>query len=232
MSRTRLILLCLMATAAVSMVASASASATIEFWQCKKVASGKFLTHQCNSTGSGPEWETKQLGKNETFEVVGTSGTSTLTGSILSIGVTITCLHDTNSSVMEPGGKTKGKATFTGCSQSGLGAKCGVAEPIPLTFTDQLIGTQTKLEDEFKAVEPEEVFAIIEIIGSECTSKGKFKVKGTQTCKVLNPEASGTQHELECTAAGSKLKLGTSEATFTSTERFHEVKLWAWGMDP
>ena len=91
-------------------------------------------------------------------------------------------------------------------------------EPIVVKFKDQLVGPEPGVEDEFKP-ESGTTFTEISITGEGCAVKvSKAKIIGTQTCKLPGVETLAVVHEVGCTAAGSKLKLGSEAAEFTSTQ--------------
>jgi hypothetical protein len=224
--RVRLMFLGLLAVFAVSAIASASASAH-GFWRCKEVAAGtgKYENHECIKEGGNKNWERKALGVGETEGVSGTSGVSKLESKILGKNITIECKKDTFTGTLEEGGKSRGEVKFKECKVVGL-AGCEVKEPIEFKFKDLLVGPEPGVEDEFKGEEAEEVFVTIEI--KICAIKGKYKVKGTQICKLPEAETWKIIHKIECTPAGSKLKLGENEAKFTSTEEVETTTKWGW----
>jgi hypothetical protein len=194
---TSLILLSLLAVLAVNAVASSSALAA------EKCATVKTEWEFCSG---GNELETAT-------PVEGTSGTSTLSAG----GITIECAKDTLKGVFEDAGKSQGEVNFTSCKVAEA-PNCNVAEPIEFPFKSQLVGKLEtgKEETEFKPAEGT-TFVEITISGSACVLKGKYTVTGTQTCKMPKPEEVLAEHTIECTPAGSSLKLGGATAEFTST---------------
>ena len=73
------------------------------------------------------------------------------------------------------------------------------------------------------------LFAEIKVEGATCVVKGTYKVKGTQTCKLPSGELFAVNHEIKCTSTGSKLKLGTEEASFEGiqTAKLESKKEWS-----
>jgi hypothetical protein len=218
-TRIRLILMSLLAVFAVGAVASASASATV-----------------CEPLDKEGEWTWCSAAKEITSPVEGTSGVSKLESEVGGKKLTIECTADTFKGTLEDpepsklDGASSGEIKFTGCSVVGV-AKCTVHEPIEFKFKDQLINKPpTKPEDEFKPNEGE-TFVEIKIEGAECAIKGTLKVKGTQKCNLDTTfETEQKEHELICTPAGSKLKLGEKEAKFTSTEKVKRVGGGVWSV--
>ena len=164
----------------------------------------------------------KVVGGTLPEKVEGTSTKSVLEGKVLGTAITIECKKDIFSGTIEAGGASKGEIKFTECTVP-TAAKCKVTEPIEFSFNDLLVGPEPGVEDEFKGVKEnakkEIIFVEITLTGAECLLKGSYPVKGTQTCKLPGGETPGKEHTIECTPAGSKLKLGTEEAKFTSTEK-------------
>ena len=245
MQRMKLIMLGLLAVFAVSAVASESASAHRYFREkCVERAEGqgtKFLTEkECIEQPAKPipgKWEHETIG---IANIEGTSGVSKLESVIAKETVTIECLKDVFTGTLEPGGKSKGEVKFTECKvfnklHEELVA-CKVKEPIEFQFTDQLVGIAGRPEDEFKPTKAEETFVEITIenvTGKNCLEKvTNLKVKGTQTCELPNAGALLVTHEIVCTPSGGKLKLGTEEAKFTSTEKVNlSGTAGKWGAD-
>lgn len=238
MSRARLILLGLLMVSAVSAVAVASSQAYVgpEWQVCKNVGTskGKFKNHLCKETGSAAEniWNDQTLQQTETFEIEGTSGISKLKTTIKKEAVTIECTKDIIRVIIEDEGKSKGEELlFTGCSAVGLSA-CTVPN-ISAKFIDQLVGTQSAPEDEFKPTVAGGTFVTVELAGSLCALKGKYEVKGTQICKLPSILEQLPEHTIECTEAGSHLTFGGESATFTSTAKLQLVGRaagWSWGV--
>lgn len=162
-----------------------------------------------------------------TGEVTGSSGTSKLEGKVLGTTITIECKTDTFTGSIGSGGKSSGEVKFKECSVP-TAPKCKVTEPIEFSFTDLLVGPEKGVKDEFIGTKTEERFVEITLTGSECTLKGTYPVKGTQTCELPGAETLAVEHTIECTPAGSKLKLGTEEAKFTSTEKVKLVSGKEW----
>jgi hypothetical protein len=91
-------------------------------------------------------------------------------------------------------------------------------------FKGELTGKGELLE---KGANTEEILAEIAVEGTECESKGTYKLKGGELCAIPEAEFQKVLHQLICTPAGSKLKalkegteleaqLWTTEGTFLS----------------
>jgi hypothetical protein len=191
MKHIRMLGLCLVAALAMGAIASASASA-----HAYKIEGTELTTSE---------------------EVAGTSETSKLEAKGLA---TIECTKDTFTGSIEKAGKSTGKVEFKSCKVVGAEA-CAVVEPIKFKFKDELTEFEKLVADEFKP-ETGETFVTIELEGAKCAiTPKKLAVKGTQICKLPEAGSEKEEHSIECTPAGSKLKLGTVEATFKSTEKVH-----------
>ena len=97
---------------------------------------------------------------------------------------------------------------------------------IKFKFTDLLVETEGKLEDEFKPAAGSKIFVEIEIKNKAekaCLEKGKFPVEGTQLAEL--PEASKYKalHSLVFKPTGSKLTFNKEAATFESTDELQLV---------
>ncbi len=150
--------------------------------------------------------------------VEGTSGVSILEGEVLGTKITIECKKDKFTGSIGTGGTSEGEVVFEECKVVGQGT-CGVPN-IKFKFKDLLVGPEPGVEDEFKPVSGTE-FVTIEI--TTCTLKGKYKVEGTQVCKLPSGETLMKEHEIACETSGSHLTLGGKTAVFKSTEKVHLV---------
>ncbi len=235
MSRLQLITLGCLLTLVVTAAASAEASAHRYVAGPCRMGSDPSTRKWSNSvkcfdqTPLGGEplgtWEHDAIG---VAKVEGTSGVSKLEAAVLKVNITIECKKDTFAGTVETSGGSKGEIELTECSVPSAG-KCKVKEPIASNLSGTLIGEKED-EDEFKPASGE-TFAEITLTGSECAFKGTYKITGTQTCKLPKGEELVVEHEIECTPAGSKLKLGGEPAKFTSTEHVKLVSSEEWGVE-
>jgi hypothetical protein len=58
-----------------------------------------------------------------------------------------------------------------------------------------------------KGLKSEETLEEITVEGESCEIAGTYKVKGTETCEIPEPELEKVIHEFICTPAGSKIKI-------------------------
>jgi hypothetical protein len=214
MWRIRLLLSGLLAVLAVSVSAAAQASAAQHY----------FLV------------EETEVAPKQSFTFEGTSKASKMEGSVAKVKVVIKCEKDVLSGSLEESGINKSTIEYKECKLFSEKEKevitgCKVTEPIVAKVKGNIIGaeeseTREPVEDKFSAQEGSE-FTKIEIVNKEketCIAAGKYPVTGSQICKLPNGEKEATEHEIECTASGSKLTLAGEKASLTSTE---SVKLKA-----
>jgi hypothetical protein len=230
-NRIRALLVSMLASLAIGAVASASASAHEFSVPCHKVSAankekGEWekigATGKCETANAKGEF-TEKLLTGETESIEGTSGPSFLESP--SLGITIECAEDTFTGTMAAAGLSTGEVKFYRCRVV-VPATCKVKEPIEFKFKDKLVGAATEpVNDEF---EPETGTTFVEITLSGCTAEGKYKVEGTQTCSIPAAGQGWAVHEMICNPYGSKLKLGTGAAYFTSDEtvRIDSGKPW------
>jgi hypothetical protein len=145
-------------------------------------------------------------------KIEGTSGASKFKTEIGSTKVTINCKKDKITGEIEKEAKSKATITYEECSVEGLGS-C-VIPNIKIKAIDLLVGALVS-EDEFKE---EGEGPLANIVIETCALKGTFHLTGTQTCKLPGGEIFAVSHEVTCTTAGSKLKLGTKPATYEGAE--------------
>ncbi len=238
MSRFRLVLLSMLAVFAFAAVASASASAHRFIGpSCFEPATGnpanlKWTTAQkcLEKTPAGGEasgkWEWEEIASGT--KVTGTSGLSILESEIGKEKITIECEEDAFSGTLEASGKSKGTIEFKKNCKVAKPAGCGVEEPIVASFEDQLTSTP---EDEFTGtLGAGEEFAKLTL--TTCALKGTYAVKGKQLCKLDSTYATlQAEHELICEKTGSKLKLGTKTASFSSTAKIKLVGGGNWAIE-
>jgi uncharacterized Zn ribbon protein len=239
MTKVKLALLGMLAVYAVSLAASAAASAATQgYWDCQKVgtSTGRWNNSHCTARGGTEEWATKGLTGTETKGIEGTSSISILAGTILGKAITIECLKDIivkgKNSVLKAGGASEAEIVFRECKlfiEGKLSGVCTVPD-ITLKVNDQLIhNAKGEIEDEFTPTKAEEVFVEIKIEGAECALKGTFKVKGKQICEFPNASQSLVTHQIVCKPAGSTLTLGGAAASFTGEEHINVVGGPQWG---
>lgn len=200
------------------------------------VVSGAMVT----SSAWASEYVVESKGLGETQEATGTGGPSKLESTIAGEKVTIECSKNSIKGVIEPAGASEGKVTFSECKvlnkKHEVLSACKVQEPVEVKFTDQLVtNSEKKIEDEYKSTKAEETFVELSITGASCAVKiTNAKIKGTQVCELPKGEEPAVEHKTECKPSGSKLKLGTSEAQFTSTDSTKLVsgKKWKVGSTP
>jgi hypothetical protein len=235
MPKLRFILLCVVSMTAIGAVASTSASAAAQsYWACQNVGlhKGHWKNAHCSERGGNEEWDTVAITETR-FE--GTSGTSKLESGIAGEKLSIECLKSTTKGTLKTAGTSEGEVRFKECKifngHHELLVNCKAKEPIEFKFTDQLIQNALgEVEDEFKPTQPEETFVELTIEGLLCAVKfTNLKVKGTQTCELPSAELALQTHTIVCTSAGSKLKLGKEEATFTSTQKVNLASGLLWG---
>ena len=143
--------------------------------------------------------------------VEGSGSTSKLGAEILKTKLVITCKKDKITGEIEKEAKSKATLLLSECEIEGMKA-CTVPN-LEIKTSNHITGTLVS-ENEFKPAGGE---VFVEIGIESCALSGKYKVTGTQTCKLPGGEISTTSHEIKCTSTGGKLKLGSQEATFEST---------------
>jgi hypothetical protein len=222
MSRFKLIMMSVVAMFAVGAFASASASAiTPVFLVClEKAGSGKkFEERNCSKESGSGKFELVEV--TEFLKVNGTSGVSTLKGTLLSAEIIITCKKDNFTGEIGPKGLSKGTVTYEECEAGNSKEKftsCEVPN-IKFTFIDQLIENKAGgIEDEFKPAEAGKPFVEIEIknkTGKTCAEKSKEPVVGTQNAEVESSSLGAKLlRELTFKPAGSNLTYDGEPATY------------------
>jgi hypothetical protein len=237
MSRTRLILLSLLAAVAVSVVASTSTSTPAS-------ASGSCLT-----VTKAPAYcvEGSPLASTATENTEGTnSSEATLKATIASVAVEIKCE------------KGKSKGTVDGEAAGAVGKsiitmtfeKCRMITPTncKLTTADKTIET-SELQSELELVSgriedklvPKEgaTFATVGVEGKESScviaeveNPKNFGVSGTQQCEVDSSnsvaETEATSHKIVCKFSGSSLEVGgKAEMASETTVKLTSSKSWS-----
>lgn len=186
---------------------------------------GTFKDNRCSMGGGTAFGEYESEVANP--EVEGTSGQSVLESEVGGSKIKIECEEDSFKGTLEAEGKSKGKIEFKKGCKVATPSGCGVSEPILAEFSGQLTSTP---EDEFTGSGSGEEFAKIKI--TKCTLKGTYSVKGKQLCKLDNTYATlQEEHELICEKSGSKLKLETEPASFSSTAKIKLVGGGNWAIE-
>lgn len=207
MSPLKFVLLVLVAQLGLSVVASTTAAAT--------ETKAEFIV------------EKSAIGNSETVQVSGTSGVTKIEYTVAEIPVTTECKRDAIAGAIKAGGVSASEITFRECSFPTI-PSCVIREPFGSKLTDQLIGNGG-LEDEFTPKESNEIFMEFKVEGSLCVFRGDvFVIRGTQRCELPGVEMEATAHTIECLPSGSKLRFGTREAKFTSTEHVHLISGKKW----
>jgi hypothetical protein len=214
MARARLLLIWLFACAALSAVATASASAT----PCNKSKTQWVL---CNAGGE----EITETG------LEGTGTKATLETSAVSIQCTGTLKLKTKWIIGIP---IVSDGEVEECKVA-KPASCTIAKTLKThTLSGELINTPpTAPEEQLTGEGAKEEFMTVTLEGSECSIKGTFAVTGKQNCKMdSGVETAQETHELICTGAGSKLKLGGLAAKYEGTIKHHITSKASWSVKP
>lgn len=239
MSRTRLILLSMLTAFAVSAVASASASAAALVFTCRLPGGStwKFTSSSTCYAGT-PEvtngtWEREDLATGTS--VTGLGLLSLLISKLSGTSILIHCPDADLSGTLGSNGLISGIIiAYLNCAILGNWApKCEVS---PTLTTNKLMGTATSSGRQEITFEPEEA-NFIEIViktksGQTCSIANTYPIKGTQKCEMDTSEKEAsegkTSHEVICTNAGSKLKLGPEAATYLGNAMVEMAgKTWA-----
>jgi hypothetical protein len=211
MPRIKLVMLSLLAASALCAVASAAASAH-EF----KV--------EGNPIGAGEKEESQAESGITLLEVAGKK-------------VLIWCQEDTGYDInkslsIEEKGKSKFELEMRSCIlwENKEGRKvqppeCKIVEKRPLAAvvikgTDELIGLG---EDEFKVAS-----GTLVLEGAKCPLEHESEITGSTVCALPEGALELVLHRIVCTAATSKLKVGTEPAALFSNEAFRLQTLKKW----
>jgi hypothetical protein len=160
--------------------------------------------------------EGTEIAESETVEFTGSSQGTKLEGSLagasLRIGCTESIAPASSTNVLEAFGGSKNKYELRGCTiaENSKGTAvpltaCSVKEPVDAEFTGEL-GPD---EEELIGSGAEETAAEVEIKEASCALHGKYKLKGVESCSILNEEIELTIHHMVCLPVESGLKLGT-----------------------
>ena len=240
MSRTKLLLLSLLTVLAVGAVASASASAAALVFTCGQPGGStwKFESQEKCYLGtpvvSNGTWEREDIATGTL--VKGLALLSVLKSKLAGVTIEIHCPDAHLDGKLDPNGLMLGVIiTYLGCVIQGSWApKCEVASTL---VTNKLMGTATSSGRQELTFEPEGTSNFIEIViktksGQTCNIANTYPITGTQKCAIDTSEAEASEgkvlHEVICTAAGSKLKLGEETATYVGNAMVEmEGKTWA-----
>ncbi len=194
--RVRLIVLSMLAVFALSVVASASASAeSNDVWEvCKEKAGAgteppkKFDEHKCNTQVKAlalRKWEWVTLAAGEEFKTISKGGVQKLIGHIGGVAIEIECKKVTDTGNIKGGapGTDEGSIEYTECKIVGA-AGCGVKSPPPTKAGTILVASvKTKLIQIEPGVEGEEfstasgTFVELELGEAENATTHEFEKK-------------------------------------------------------
>jgi hypothetical protein len=160
---------------------------------------------------------------------------------VAGIKMAIVCKKVGSTGEIETEGNSKGTTKYEECSlQNEKGENfsgCIIQEPIEAHIKGKLIGkeeseTRKPVENQISPLEGKELVNIEIKTNNEpkCPISGQLPVTGSQDCKLPGGETEKTEHEIECTSAGSKLFLGKEKIKFTSTEKVKLTTKERWSM--
>jgi hypothetical protein len=190
MSRHRLFLAATLVVFVAGMVASASASAAGQWY-----ISG--------SAFSGTE-----------SVAIKADGSSTISTTITGTKTTLTCTSATDTGTITGGSKDTAEALkFSGCTISEP-AGCKVASSLTTAkLTSELVEEGGQIYDQ---VQPSSGTTVLTLTITECALEGAYRLTGSVRCLASEVEEVAAACEFS-SSSGSKLKAGSSEATFVST---------------
>jgi hypothetical protein len=239
MSRTRLILLGLLALVAVGVVASASAT------EPPKKCGGKVTAAPAYCV-EGFQLENAK-GEPTSVKVEGADGVSVLKATIAGVTSEVECKDGKSSGMIKGGasgavGKSKVVNTIEDCKML-LPTNCKIPANDEVEIpTAELLGTlgltSGRIEDKLAALESGFADMLVEGKESSCViaEVGKpktFEVIGSQTCELdkanAEAETESTTHKIICKTSGGSLKIGTNPASMTSeaTIKLLSGKKWS-----
>ncbi|HEY3864655.1 MAG TPA: hypothetical protein VGL54_01040 [Solirubrobacteraceae bacterium] len=216
----------LLAVAAVSMIASASASPP-------PAACGGTVTATPNYCVAGFQLE-NSAGQTISEEVSGTNGPAVLKTEIASVKSEIKCSKGKSKGTIENGtggtvGKSTAAITFEECKLV-KPANCKLTEQDEREIKTSLLGGELVLhsggiEDKLKPKSGSS-FALIIVEGKESScmishvaEEKSFAITGSQRCGVdksnAEAETETIKHELVCNPSGGSLEIGTNSAEMT-----------------
>ncbi len=218
MSRTRLILLGLLAVVAIGVVASASASEP-------PVKCGGKVTTTPNYCVTGYQLENAK-GEAVSEKVVGTNGESILRGTVASVTSEVKCGKGKSKGTIEDGaggtvGKSKATITFEECKLvKPTNCKLTAAQEEEIETTElkgELKLNSGRIEDKLESKTGAFAGISIEGVNNSCViaevgAPKTFNVTGSQLCELDSSntaaEAETTTHKLNCSPSGGSLKIG------------------------
>jgi hypothetical protein len=213
MSRTKLMLLGLLAAFAVSAVASASAMAVVPSWYVCKKGDGTLGSLCLSGTSGEYGWLLLPLLERLTVHSALASGNAVLKSTAAGNPIKIECSTLKGEGWIEnptgAAGKDLEKAEFTGCSLTEpTGQGCTIKEPIVVETETELIN---ETEDKFKPL-PSHEFTSIELKSCHTTALNGLHVVNGTAIGIL----SNTMSEVEFTKASteSTLTFGGEPASF------------------
>jgi hypothetical protein len=210
MGQSKLLLLALLAALTLCAFMSSAASAACN------VNTGKFVF--CNDAGA--EIGAPQIG------LAGTSGVTLLDGQVRGTAVKIECKMTRFKLKLLTLGKLFGALEMLECKTTAP-AGCVIMEAFEPKVTGQLVGVMGKPEYELAGSKPGEELFSIEI--NNCpTAEGIFAVTGQQLVEDTSGEGLALAHEIVAKKSGSKLKLGSEPASFSSTVKVQLESDLAW----
>lgn len=224
-------LVVLIATVAVGVLMSASASAH-RFVDCLKAASGSkgaYEESKCEKVKTGGEWEKFEV----TGEVTGTGGVAKMTTTLLKAEIAITCKKAHFAGVLEKEGASAGEADFEECEAGNKTEPFRNCEVPNIKFKLKGLLFDSPAEIEFK---PETGSTFVDIVlknkaEKNCVEKGTFPIEGTQTCSFTNAATFAIEHEIKCEPAGSHLTFGHETASFEQTRAIETVTGDDWAAE-
>lgn len=154
--------------------------------------------------------------------VLGTGGLSTLAAKVGVTEVKIHCKDNSFSGNIYKLGLAEGEIDFLGCTAE-KPANCSVSSLMLALVHIQLsegktpalgtlAGSRTGVREELMS---------LTLSGGSCSVAGTYTVSGKQTLEFPEGETTKAEHEVVAKKAGSNLKFGTEEASFSDTFKWH-----------
>lgn len=206
MSRFKIVLLSLFAVFAFAAVASATASAD-----------------ECNG---GSHWVFCYWPSNEPIHLLvalGTSGLSVLATKVGTVEVKLHCKDDLFRALLHLLGYALGEIDFLGCKVE-KPANCVIPALLLAHFELQVTSGTTATAT---GSGPGEEFVKIPITGCS-EAEGEHPITGSQLLELPEGEVGKVEHEIVAKKAGSHLKFGAEEASFSSTATVHLESESSW----
>jgi hypothetical protein len=192
-SRTRLVMLSLLAVFAISAVVSASASAG-KFEVCAEGGGSgtKYTTHKCEIESGTGKWEWVVFKTGLENKVESSGGTFTLKAALK----TVTCEAVADEGTIGEGGKdeatkiafTKCKTGTAGCEVKNKGGVLGTVEVTAIPTLLEEVGGKLVNKYSQKTVGTTKEFVTLEFSGTSCAGAGYVttKIKGDVAAEVKN----------------------------------------------